>query len=219
VSALAAQGPDAPRPAPPRRTPPPRPKARPGEGALSTDGLIAALRGIEQSRYSFLSDIGDAWFVGLELDADVFLAAGYYATMGFAVPGGVGAAVAEPDRRPFIIVGDGAFQMTGNELATLARLGVDATVLLLNNSNYKMLEVLDRPREYYHLESWDYVALARALGGNGERAATGAELRAALARAEAAKGPYLIEAILDPHDHAPIMRHLKDVVDTMRRGP
>jgi indolepyruvate decarboxylase len=218
VTALAEPGPARPRPAPPARTAAPPAKAPRPDGPLSTDGVIAALRGVDQARYSFLADIGDAWFIGLELEADVFMAAGYYATMGFAVPGGLGAAVAEPGRRPFIIVGDGAFQMTGNELATLARMGIDATVLLLNNANYKMLEVMDQPREYYHLEPWDYVGVARALGGNGERAATAAELRAALARAESAKGPYLIEALLDPHDHAPIMRHLKEVVDAMKRG-
>jgi indolepyruvate decarboxylase len=209
VAALAAAGPDAPRPAPRIDKPA---AAAPGpapEGPLTTDGLIAAVRSVEQAGYSFLADIGDAWFVGLELEADVFMAAGYYATMGFAVPGAVGAAVADPARRPFVIVGDGAFQMTGSELATLARLGIDAIVLVLNNGNYKMLEVMDQPREYYHLEPWDYVAVARAQGAAGERATTAAELRAALARAQAARGPYLIEAVLDPHDHAPIMRQLQ----------
>jgi indolepyruvate decarboxylase len=121
--------------------------------------------------------------------------------------------VADPARRPFVIVGDGAFQMTGSELATLARLGIDAIVLVLNNGNYKMLEVMDQPREYYHLEPWDYVAVARAQGAAGERATTAAELRAALARAQAARGPYLIEAVLDPHDHAPIMRQLQATLD------
>ena len=218
VTALADQGPARPRLAPRIERPAaPRPPA--GEtGPLRTDALIAALRGVDASRYSFLADIGDAWFVGLELEADVFLAAGYYASMGFAVPGGLGAAIAEPGRRPFILVGDGAFQMTGTELATLARLNIDATVLLLNNANYKMLEVVDQPREYYLLEPWDYVALTRSLGGNGERAATAVELRAALARAEAAKGPYLIEAVLDPHDHAPIMRQLSAVLAAVKRG-
>jgi indolepyruvate decarboxylase len=218
VTALAEQPPARPRPAL-RIERPATPRRSAGtDGPLSTDSLVAALRGVDASRYSFLADIGDAWFIGLELEADVFLAAGAYATMGFAVPGGLGAAIAEPGRRPFIIVGDGAFQMTGMELATLARLGIDATVLLLNNASYKMLEVVDQPREYYRLAPWDYAALARALGGNGERAATAAELGAALVHAEAAKGPYLIEAVLDPHDHAPIMRQLNDVLAARKRG-
>lgn len=211
MTALAETRPEHPRSAPTlEMARPARPEPLP-EGPLTTDSIIAALQSLEQARYCFLSDIGDAWFIGLELVADVFMAAGYYASMGFAVPGGLGAAMADPDRRPFIIVGDGAFQMTGNEVATLARLAVRAIVLLLNNSNYKMLEALDQPREYYQLESWDYVALARSMNCPGERASTVVELRQALARAEDAETPYMIEAVLDPHDHAPIMRQIRDI--------
>ena len=80
--------------------------------------VIAVLQGLDQSRYSFVADVGDSWFIGLELRADVFVAAGYYSSMGFAVPAALGAGIAEPSRRPMVIVGDGAFQMTGIELAT-----------------------------------------------------------------------------------------------------
>lgn len=213
VEALAAQPPDR-----PRSLPPALPDDRPQRAALSgessrsenltTDDVVDALRGLDPGRYTFLSDIGDAWFVGLELKADDFLAAGYYASMGFAVPGAVGAAMANPDRRPFVIVGDGAFQMTGNEIATLAKLGVPAVIVVLNNRNYKMLEVLDQPRPYYRLEGWDFVALAKALGCEGVKVNRETAFREALAKAEQAKGPYLIEAILDPHDHAPIIREM-----------
>ena len=47
----------------------------------------------------------------------------YYASMGFAVPAGIGAQFANPKLRPLMLVGDGAFQMTGMELATAARYG------------------------------------------------------------------------------------------------
>ena len=73
---------------------------------------------MDQSRYSFVTDVGDSWFIGLALRTDVFVAAGFYSSMGFAVPAALGAGIAEPARRPFVIVGDGAFQMTGVELAT-----------------------------------------------------------------------------------------------------
>ena len=57
--------------------------------------VIAALRSLDQSQYSFVADVGDSWFISLELRADVFLAAGYYSSMGFAVP----AALGRRDRR------------------------------------------------------------------------------------------------------------------------
>ena len=185
---------------------------------LKTAEVIPAIQELEQSRYSFISDIGDAWFIGLEIKADIFLASGYYASMGFAVPGALGVARALPERRPFVLVGDGAFQMTGNELSTLVRLAIPAIIVVLNNSTYKMLEALDQPREYYKLTSWDYVGLAAALGCPGERVETASQLRAALGTAEREKGPYLIEAVLQPGDHAPIMDHIRAVYAAKRGG-
>ena len=52
---------------------------------LKVADLIAGLLKLDQSKYSFVADVGDSWFIGLELRADVFLAPGYYASMGFGV--------------------------------------------------------------------------------------------------------------------------------------
>lgn len=176
---------------------------------LTTQALIHTLQGLDQTQYSFLADVGDAWFVGLELRADVFLAPGYYATMGFAVPGALGAGLADRTRRPFVLVGDGAFQMTGAELSTIVREGLRPIILILNNGTYMMLESLDAPQPYYRLNNWDYVALGRALGCPGERVSTFGQWGEALERAERSPGPYLIEAQLDRNDPSPVMRRIR----------
>jgi TPP-dependent 2-oxoacid decarboxylase len=62
------------------------------------------------------ADIGDCLFTAMEIENTALAAPGYYAGMGFGVPAGVG--VAATGRRPLILVGDGAFQMTGWELAS-----------------------------------------------------------------------------------------------------
>src|ERR1700677_1905251 len=95
--------------------------------------VIAALKNLDQSKFSFVADVGDSWFISLELRFDVFVAAGYYSSMGFAVPAALGVGIAEPSRRPLAIVGDGAFQMTGTELATLVDQKLRPIILLLNN--------------------------------------------------------------------------------------
>jgi indolepyruvate decarboxylase len=177
---------------------------------LTTMQLIQALRKLDQSRFSFLADVGDAWFAGLELDADIFMAPGYYATMGFAVPGAIGAGIADPTLRPIVLVGDGAFQMTGNELSTLVANRVNAIVIVLNNGYYKMLSALDGHRDYYNLPNWDYVKYAEALGCPGARARTGEQLYRALEMALAASQPFVIEAVLQKDDHAPVMQRIKD---------
>lgn len=65
------------------------------------------------------------------------------------------------------------------------------------------METIAGQRPYFDLPGWEYPALARALGGQGERATTRQELQAALRRAEASPGFYLIDAILDPSDVSP----------------
>ncbi len=180
---------------------------------LTTMQMIRALQKLNQSRFSFLTDIGDAWFAGLELDADVFMAPGYYATMGFAVPGAIGAGLAAPHLRPLVLVGDGAFQMTGNELSTLVANRLNAIVIVLNNGYFNMLSALDGHRDYYNVHNWDYVKYAEALGCSGARAETGTELYQALERALAVSQPFLIEAVLQKSDHAPIMQRIKDFIE------
>lgn len=177
---------------------------------LDTAELIRILKKIDQTRHSFLADVGDAWFAGLELDADIFMAPGYYASMGFAVPGAVGAALAAPHLRPIVLVGDGAFQMTGSELSTLIANNLNAIVIVLNNGYYKMLSALDKHRDYYNLNNWDYVKYAEALGCQGMRAETGTELEQALGQALATDTPFLIEALLHREDHAPMMKKIRN---------
>ena len=137
--------------------------------------------------------------------------------MGFAVPAALGAGLAEPSRRPFVIVGDGAFQMTGTELATHVDLGLRTIVLLLNNGGYGMLEAIDRPRAYYDRRGWDYPAMARALGAEAERVTSPEELAAALERAEAASGAYLIEAFTARDDLSPVMARIRSHVHSAFR--
>jgi indolepyruvate decarboxylase len=186
-------------------------------GPLRASDVISALLDLDQSKYSFVADVGDSWFIGLELRADVFLAPGYYASMGFGVPGALGAGVADRSRRPFALVGDGAFQMTGTELATMVDQRLRPIILLLNNGGYGMLEALDGPRAYYERRPWDYLGLARSLGVQAERVSTAGELREALERAEAADEPILIEAIVARDDLSPFLTRIKSHLASLKR--
>jgi TPP-dependent 2-oxoacid decarboxylase len=181
--------------------------------------VMAALKGLDQSKYSFVADVGDSWFISLELRFDVFVAAGYYSSMGFAVPAALGVGIAEPSRRPLAIVGDGAFQMTGTELATLVDQKLRPIIVLLNNGGYGMLEAIDGKRSYYERRNWDFPMLARSLGAEAERVSTAAVLRAALARAEAAPGAYLIEALTAKDDLSPVMTRIRNHIRALGQVP
>jgi indolepyruvate decarboxylase len=142
------------------------------------------------------SDVGDCLFTAMEIENTALAAPGYYAGMGFGVPGGLGAAVAT-GRRPLILVGDGAFQMTGWELGNCRRYGLDPIVVLFNNQSWEMLRAFQPESRFNDLDDWNFAAMAASLGGRGERVATRRDLKAALDRAVAERGVFsLIEVML-----------------------
>jgi indolepyruvate decarboxylase len=193
-----------------RHIPPKPPQERENISRLTTVGILQELNEFIQPHHCIVSDCGDCLFAGLEITTDLFVGPGYYASMGFGVPGAIGAKCALPHRRPVALVGDGGFLMTGNEFTTAAKLGHDTIVILLNNNHYATLRYIDRPRPYYDLPDQDYASMARAMGGQGERVRTRREFHEALRRAEGAKGPYLIDAVIAVEDCSPILRRLAE---------
>lgn len=177
---------------------------------LTVASMIDDLNRLIDGSYSIVSDVGDCLYAGLSLRTDVFIAPGYYSTMGFGVPGGIGAALADRSRRPIILVGDGGFQMTGMEISTAVKLGLGPIVIVFNNASYAMLRFFDQEREYYNLSRWDYAALARAVGGQGEMATTRAEFQAALKHASESSALYLIDCLIAEDDISPTLKRLTD---------
>jgi acetolactate synthase-1/2/3 large subunit len=92
-----------------------------------------------------------------------------YGTVGFALPAAIGGKVAVPDRPVVVIVGDGGFMYTCNELATAAQFGIHIVVLLFNDNCYAAIKdnqrrrFGDRPMAV-DLVNPDFVALARSFG-------------------------------------------------------
>jgi len=141
------------------------------------------------------ADIGDCLFTAMEIDNTALAAPGYYAGMGFGVPAGIG--VAATGLRPLVLVGDGAFQMTGWELGNCKRYGLDPIVVLLNNCSWEMLRVFQPESKFNDLDDWHFADIAHSIGGFGERVTTRTELAAALQRAVERRGVFsLIEVML-----------------------
>jgi len=142
------------------------------------------------------ADIGDCLFTAMEIENTALAAPGYYAGMGFGVPAGVGVAAAT-GARPLILVGDGAFQMTGWELGNCRRYGLDPIVVLFNNASWEMLRVFQPESRFNDLDDWHFAAMAPSLGGHGVRVGTRRELADALETAIARRGVFsLVEVML-----------------------
>ncbi|MDQ3851734.1 MAG: thiamine pyrophosphate-dependent enzyme, partial [Thermoproteota archaeon] len=114
-----------------------------------------------------LADVGDALFAGADLiihGNTKFLSPAYYASLGFAVPASIGAQLADRSLRPLVIVGDGAFQMTGMELSTAIRCNLNPIVVVLNNGIY-LTEQLMLDGEFNNLQPWQYSNIPQVIGG------------------------------------------------------
>ena len=169
-----------------------------GEPITPTD-IARAVNDVmaEHGRMPIASDMGDCLFTALDMENTELVAPGYYATMGYGIPAGIGIQAATR-RRPLILVGDGAFQMTGWELGNCRRYGWDPVVLLFNNSSWEMLRTFQPESSFNDLDDWGYAQLATALGGDGVRVSTRKDLQSALANAMATRGKFqLIEIMLD----------------------
>jgi indolepyruvate decarboxylase len=117
--------------------------------------------------------------------------------MGFGVPAGLGLQAAS-GQRPLILVGDGAFQMTGWELLNCQRYGWNPIVLLFNNASWEMLRAFQPESKFNDLSDWNFAAIAPSLGGHGERVSTRAELAGALESAVQRRGQFsLVEVMME----------------------
>jgi len=166
----------------------------PGDVATAINDLIA-----NQGPLLIASDVGDCMFTAMDIKHTALVSSGYYASMGFGVPAGLGIQAAT-GKRPLILVGDGAFQMTGWELGNCRRYGWDPVVVVLNNGGWGMLRAFQPHSKFNDLGDWRFADIAQALGGHGKRVRTRRELRDALATAFERRGRFdLIEVVL-PRD-------------------
>ena len=209
------------RPQPPERTPPKRAghngeafQVQPDRPATITR-LIARLNQSLDDRTIVISDIGDALFASIELTSrgrTEFIGPAYYTSMGFGVPGALGAATARPDLRTVVIVGDGAFQMTCNELSTFVRHGHHSIVIVLDNKGYGTERIL-HPGEfkYNDVHPWSYHKLPEVFGGGrGYEVRTEGEFDRALSQAWHDKQLHLIQAHLPQDDCSPALCRLAE---------
>jgi indolepyruvate decarboxylase len=132
-----------------------------------------------------------------------------WGSIGWATPAAFGAAVAAPDRRVVLVTGDGAFQLTAQEISQFGRLGLRPVIFVLNNSGYLIERLLckDPAIAYNDIAAWRYTELPRALGCEGwftARATTCGELDQALETAAKAPSGSFIEVVTDAYAASPL---------------
>ena len=172
----------------------------------------------QQKNFMVVAESGDSLFGGIDVKVGndgLYLAQGFYASMGFAVPGALGAQIGT-GLRPLILTGDGGFQMTGVEIAHAPRYKLNPIVVLLNNGGWGIFRPIAKRQDLLALPSWHYAELARLWGGRGFRVETVGQLRRALEQAAKSCDFSIIEVMIGPRDLSPIT--LKYIRGSARRA-
>lgn len=152
---------------------------------VSVERLFARLNSFIKEDTIVVADVGDALFgaANFNVHRNAFLSPAYYSSVGFAIPAALGVQMAKPHMRPLVLVGDGAFQMTGMELATAARFGCNPIIILLNNDGY-VTERYILDGSFNDILRWNYSRLPEVFGkGRGFLVRTEGELEVALEEA------------------------------------
>ncbi len=202
-----------------RESPSPVAPPRPGAPLTARRFYDLARRAVGPASV-VLADVGDAMLsvAGMPVpDGATVLCQAFYASVGWSLPAAVGAAFADPARRPLAFVGDGACQMTGQELSTLVRHGLGAAVFVVDNGGFLMERSLHEG-PFNDLNPWRYAQLSGVYGGPpGLLVTTEGELEAALAHVQAhPRELTLVQVRLDPLDASDTLRRFGDVVRTGR---
>jgi indolepyruvate decarboxylase len=185
-----------------------RPFAPEADRPLTAVRLYEALDYFLDDDMVLLAEPGDAFCAAAEFhieEAENCIIQVYYSSIGYCTPASLGVALARPRKRPVVLTGDGAFQMTAQELSTLIRLRLPALIVLINNDGYLVERKLHEDGPYNDIQMWRYAELPAVFGAPefviGRRAETEEELEAAFAAAAERRDKLvLIEAVIPGRD-------------------
>ena len=133
---------------------------------------------------------------------NTFISSGGLGAMGFEIPAALGAQVGKPNAPVWSVAGDGGFQMTNQELMTLAEENLPVKIALINNGYLGMVRQWQEMYFENHLKAVpirgpDFVMLAESYGVSAVRVTEQEDVLPALRQAQAHDGPFLIEFVVD----------------------
>jgi acetolactate synthase-1/2/3 large subunit len=144
--------------------------------------------------------------------------------MGFALPAAIGAKIARPKAEVWVVVGDGGFQMTMAELATIVQEDLDINIAVINNG---FLGMVRQWQEFFYerryaatpLLSPDFVKIAEAYGIRGQRVRQRSEVIPAVETARSSSQTVLIDFAVEQEDTVYPMVPAGASLDQMIRRP
>ena len=181
---------------------------------LSNDEMTRQLESLLTESTTLTVETGDAWFnaarmalpEGIRVEQQMV-----WSHIGWSIPAAFGNALGAPERRHIVMVGDGSFQLTAQEVAQMIRYHLPVIIILNNNRGY-VIEIAIHDGPYNYIKNWDYAGLIQVFNaedghGLGLKAANGQELADAIQRGLAnTKGPTLIECDIAQDDYTDALK-------------
>ena len=186
------------------------------EAILTAPRLYECVNYYLDDKMILLAEPGDAFCAAPEFhieESDNFIVQSYYCSIGLCTPAALGVSLACPDKRPFILTGDGAFQMTAQEISTMIRERCPAILMIINNDGYLIERVLHQDGPYNDIQMWNYSRLSDLFEGGdfvkGFKVSTEKELDEAMIIASKEKDKFIvIEACIPNRDYSAGLQRL-----------
>ena len=199
--------------------------ATPATGALAPQQVAATVRARTPADTIATVDAGAHMLAVMPLwevdEPGRLLISSGLATMGFALPAAIAAALCSPGQPVVAFTGDGGLGMTLAEIETAVRLRLRIVVIVFNDATLSLIKIKQRPAGQGGAEAVDYgpvsfAGVATAMGAAAAAVGTEAELVTALAAALRRDGPTVIDAAVDPACYPAVMELSRG--DTGRRA-
>jgi acetolactate synthase-1/2/3 large subunit len=197
------------------------------EGVMTADFVVGRIGELTNHEATYVADVGQnqmwtARYTGFKRPHS-HISSGGLGTMGFAVPAAMGAALGNPDAETWALAGDGGFQMTSQELMTLAADRIPVKIAVLDNKKLGMIRqwqeiVYGGNYHSSHLPGPDFCKLADAYGIPSWKVTSPEKVDDAIRAAQATDGPALIWFEIEEEQNVlpmmPAGKGLSDLIET-----
>jgi acetolactate synthase-1/2/3 large subunit len=182
-----------------------REELHPSGEILTMGEVINTLNEITKGDAIIVTDVGQHQMVACRYakfnQSKSNVTSGGLGTMGFALPAAIGAKFGAPERDVVAIIGDGGFQMTIQELGTIMQSKVNVKIIILNNRFLGMVRQWqqlfnDRRYSFVHIESPDFVAVAKGYSIEGQMVSERKDLKGAIETMLTHPDAYLLEVMV-----------------------
>ncbi|MCG8475627.1 MAG: biosynthetic-type acetolactate synthase large subunit [Cytophagales bacterium] len=186
------------------------PSTAPCKGPIKMAEVVARLSEMTEGKAILTTDVGQHQMIGARYyafdETDSWVTSGGLGTMGFALPAAFGAKVGRPEKEVVALIGDGSFQMTLQELATIKQTGIPIKIIILNNRFLGMVRqwqelFFEKRYSFTEMDNPEFTQISKGFGIPAEKIEKREELAAAMKRMLDSKESYLLEIMVEKEDN------------------